>query len=227
MRQALQFLTVIPICAPLDPLGRAAWEFPFVGVLLGWMAACVFSLKFGPVLALIVITLATGALQEDGLADVFDSIRATRTRGKMLAIMKDSRIGAHGAAALVLSFVFRWQALGSLHGNAWIRLPAALGISRAVVVLLAASTPAQGEGLGRAFSESLPRWSAALALAQIAVLATLARWPAAVRLVAVNLILVAILRRWFIVRLGGTTGDCLGAACQISEAASLGIIACV
>jgi adenosylcobinamide-GDP ribazoletransferase len=227
MRQALQFLTAIPITAPPGPLGRSAWAFPLIGVLLGFMAASVYPLKFGPILALIIVTLATGALHEDGLADVFDSIRATRTRNKMLAIMKDSRIGAHGAAALVLSFLFRWQALTSLQGDAWIRLPAAFGISRAVIVLLAATTPAQGEGLGRAFTESLPRCSAALALAQILILAALARWPAAIWLVTSNLILVAILRRGFIARLGGTTGDCLGVACQISEAASLGVLACV
>ena len=227
MRQALQFLTAIPITAPQGPLGRAAWAFPLIGVLLGFIAASVYALKFGPILALIIITLATGALHEDGLADVFDSIRATRTREKMLAIMKDSRIGAHGAAALVLSFIFRWQALASLHGDAWIRLPAAFGISRTVIVLLAATTPAQGEGLGRAFTESLPRWSAALALAQIVILASLIQWPAAVWLVTINLLLVAVLRRWFIGRIGGTTGDCLGAACQISEAVSLGVLACV
>jgi adenosylcobinamide-GDP ribazoletransferase len=227
MRQALVFLTAIPITAQPGPPGSSAWAFPLVGVLLGLMAAVVYPLRVGPVLALIIVTLATGALHEDGLADAFDSIRATRTRDKMLDIMKDSRIGAHGAAALVLSFLFRWQALAALQGDAWMRLPAAFGISRAVIVLLASTTPAQGEGLGRAFTESLTRRSAALALAQIVVLTALVRWPAAAWLVTVNLILVAILRRWFIARLGGTTGDCLGAACQISEAASLGVLTCV
>jgi adenosylcobinamide-GDP ribazoletransferase len=227
MRQALQFLTAIPLAAPPTPLGHSAWAFPLVGVLLGCIAAALQPIKFGPILALIVLTLATGALHEDGLADVFDSIRATRTRDKMLAIMKDSRIGAHGAAALALSFLFRWQALSLLQGDAWLRLPVAFGISRAVIVLLAATTPPQGEGLGRAFTDSLPRWAAALAVAQIVLLSALTRGPAALWLVAVNLAVVAVLRRWYIARLGGATGDCLGAACQISEAACLGVLACV
>ena len=227
MRQALQFLTILPVPAPAGPPGRAAWAFAFVGVLLGLGAAALWPLQLGPLVTVIGLAIVTGGLHEDGLADVCDAVRKYRSREKMLSILKDSRIGAHGALALIASFVFRWQALVLLQGEAWYRLPAAYGISRAAMVLLAASAPAAGEGLGRAFGDSLPRWAFFMAFVQVLLLAGLAGWPAGVWLVGANFVVLFLLRRWFTARLGGVTGDCLGAACQISEAVSLGVLAWV
>jgi adenosylcobinamide-GDP ribazoletransferase len=230
MRQAIQFLTVFPIPAPQGPLGRAAWAFPFVGAMLGLIAAACVTKggPLGPILALIALALITGGLHEDGLADIFDAVRAGRTRERMHAILKDSRIGSHGALALIGCFALRWQALGLLQGDAWMRVPAALGIARGMMVLLAASAAPAGEGLGREFITSLPRLAPVLVALQLIALAALAGsiWPA-VALVAGNGILLLILRQWFVARLGGITGDCLGATCQMSEALSLGILTCL
>lgn len=226
MRQAIQFLTVIPIPAPLGAPGSAAWAYPIVGALLGLVAALLLPLKFGPLLIVISLALITGGLHEDGLADVFDAIRAHRPPEKILLILKDSRIGAHGALALVASFTFRWQALSLMQGDAWFQLPAAYGFSRGAMVLLAASAPPAGDGLGRMFTESLPR-SAALAVAlQVLALCALTGWPVALWLLCANAVTLGVLRHWFITRLGGVTGDCLGAMCQISEAVSLAVLAC-
>ena len=224
MRQALQFLTILPVPAPASPPGRAAWAFPLVGVLLGLAAAALWPLKLGPLMIVIGMAILTGGLHEDGLADICDALRAYRSREKMLTILKDSRIGAHGALALIASFLFRWQALVMMQGDAVYRLPAAFGISRAAMVVLAASTPAVSEGLGRAFGESLPRWAFVVSLLQLLLLAGLTGWPAGVWLAGANFVALFLLRRWFLSRLGGVTGDCLGMACQISEAVSLGVL---
>jgi adenosylcobinamide-GDP ribazoletransferase len=227
MRQALQFLTILPVPAPALPPGRAAWAFPIVGALLGLCAAAVWPMKFGPLLIVIGLAFVTGGLHEDGLADVSDAIRKHRTREKMFEILKDSRIGAHGALALIASFMFRWQALASLQGDAWMRLPAVFGISRAVMVVLAGITEPVGAGVGRAFGESLPRGAVVVAFVQSLLLAALAGWPAGAVLLAANVAVVLALRYWFRARLGGVTGDCLGCACQVSEAVSLGVLACL
>jgi len=227
MRQAFQFLTIFPVSAPDTPPGRAAWAFAFVGAFLGLMAAGLWPMKLGPLMVVVLLAVVTGGLHEDGLADVCDAIRGYRSREKMLAILKDSRIGAHGALALIASFVFRWQALAQLQGDPLFRLPAALGISRVAMVMLAGSAPGAGEGLGRAFGESLPRWAVPVGLLQALLLAGLAGWPAATWLIGANLLAIALLRWWFVARLGGVTGDCLGAACQISEAVSLAVLAWV
>jgi len=224
MLRALQFLTVFPVGASSEAPGKAAWAFPLVGALLGLIAAMLWPVKLGPLLAVAAIAMITGGLHEDGLADVCDALRAYRSREKMHAILKDSRVGAHGALALIASFTFRWQALASLQGDAWFRLPAAYGISRGMMVLLAASSPPAGEGLGKAFVESLPRGAWALVAAELVLLSALAGWPAAVWLIAANGVTLLLLRAWFLKRLGGVTGDCLGAACQLSEAVSLWVL---
>jgi adenosylcobinamide-GDP ribazoletransferase len=166
-------------------------------------------------------------LHEDGLADICDAVRAYRPPERMHAILKDSRIGAHGALALVLSVLIRWQALAHLQGNAWLRLPAAYGISRASMVLLAAWSKPAGEGLGASFVGGLPRYAVWLAAVQFALLASLAQWPAGAILGAANLASVGLTRIWFHRRLGGLTGDCLGFQCQVSEAISLAVLAWV
>ncbi len=156
MRTALQFLTILPVAAPSADPGRSAWAFPIVGVLVGLAAASMLSLPFGPLLAILLTAIITGGLHEDGLADVCDSVRGYRTRERMHAILKDSRIGAHGALALVFSVLIRWQALAHLQENLWLRVPAAYGLSRSSMVLLAACSQPAGEGLGSAFVGSLP-----------------------------------------------------------------------
>ncbi|MEP7365707.1 MAG: adenosylcobinamide-GDP ribazoletransferase [Acidobacteriota bacterium] len=220
-------MTILPVPAPVLPPGRAAWAFPIVGALLGVLAAAVWPLQFGPLLIVIGLALLTGGLHEDGLADVCDAIRAYRTREKMLDLLKDSRIGAHGALGLVASFVFRWQALAGQQGDPWMRLPAVFGISRALMVILAGTTTPVGSGLGRAFGESLPRGAVLVAIVQALLLAALAGWIAGPALVGANAMALLLLRWWFRARLGGVTGDCMGFMCQVSEAVSLGVLACL
>ncbi len=232
MWQAIQFLTVLPVPATSGaaPLGRASWAFAVVGALLGVLAASCWhwgGRPMGPLLALAALALCTGGLHEDGLADVFDAVRAGRSRKKILAILDDSRIGAHGALALIIVLAWRWQALASLQGDAWWRLPAVFGISRAAMVVLASIAPPTGSGLGRGFSESLPRGAGIAAAVQCVLLAAFCGFPAGAAVGLANATLLLILRQWFRARLGGVTGDCLGAACQLSEAVSLGVLTCL
>ncbi|MEQ1945994.1 MAG: adenosylcobinamide-GDP ribazoletransferase [Bryobacteraceae bacterium] len=219
MRSALQFLTVLPVTTRSPGYG-AVW-FPFVGCLLGLAAATALRLPQGSICALLLVTALTGGLHEDGLADVCDAVRAYRSREKMMEILHDSRIGAHGALALVFSVLLRWQALEHLTGNPWLRLPATLAISRGTMVLLAAFTPTAGSGVGRSFQESLSKSTVWLTAIQVVALAFSAGWHAAAYLIPLQLAIVLASRRWFVTRLGGVSGDCLGFQCQVSEAASL------
>jgi adenosylcobinamide-GDP ribazoletransferase len=173
------------------------------------------------------LAVLTGGLHEDGLADVTDALRRYRTRQRILEILQDSRVGAHGALALVFSVTIRWQALAELEGDIWLRVPAACGIARASMVLLAAVSRPAGDGLGAAFIQSLPRSSAWFVGIMAVFLAALAGWPAGAFLIAANLAVGSALRAWFHARLGGVTGDCLGFTCQVSEALNLTILTCV
>ena len=237
MKAALQFLTILPVRASSSQPGASAVWFPFVGCLLGVAAAALLHLPLGSILALLLLTVVTGALHEDGLADVCDAVRAYRSREKMTEILHDSRIGAHGAVAIVFSLLIRWQALAhfridfnvwifdNLTTSAWLLVPAALGIARGLMVLLAAWTPAVGSGLGRDFRDSLPRSAAWLTAVQITILCFAGGWRAALILIPLQLVILAGTRRWFMARLGGVTGDCLGFTCQLAEAAALVVFA--
>ncbi len=225
MRAALQFLTIIPISAPKGKLGDAAWAFPIVGVLLGLVCAAILPWKLGPIVAMTVIALLTGGLHEDGLADVCDAIRAHRSRERMHQILKDSRIGAHGALALMASFLIRWQALALLPPYSWLKLVAVYGLSRAMMALLAATSLPAGDGLGATFISTLPSRAGFWVAGQSLVLAAITGWPMGFQLLAANCALLLLVRRWFLLRLGGVTGDCLGFLCIASETVSLAILA--
>jgi adenosylcobinamide-GDP ribazoletransferase len=221
MRAAIQFLTIVPTGANIVRPGQAAWAFPIVGALLGLLCAAILPLRPGPALALAALAVLTGGLHEDGLADVCDAIRKYRSREQMHRILKDSRIGAHGALAVMVCFVLRWQALALLPVGVWRTVTAAYGLSRAQMVLLAAVSRPAGEGLGAAFVATLPRGALLVAVIESVALAALAGWQTGLALLAVNAVLLLIIRRWFLVRLGGVTGDCLGFLCVVSEALSL------
>lgn len=224
---AFQFLTALPIRSSSPDSGRAAVWFPLVGAFLGLLAAAVCTAlpTQGPLLALSLLALVTGGLHEDGLADVCDALRAYRPREKMFAILHDSSIGAHGATALIFSILIRWQALAHIHNGLWLKLPIAFALSRAAMVLVAASLPATGAGLGRHFRDTLPRDAALLVALQTAALAAFLNWPLAGFVLVAQAVALALVARWFYLRLGGCTGDCLGFTCQVSEAVSLVMMA--
>jgi adenosylcobinamide-GDP ribazoletransferase len=164
---ALQFLTVLPVRARTASAGESALFFPLVGAALGWLAGQWLKMMeqwLGPSLAAVMVlaflALLTGALHEDGLADVVDAVRAHRSREKMALILKDSRIGVFGALALLYIVAVRWQALVRFPADPVKELVACLAVSRAALVAQAWVSRPVGEGLGAAFSHDLtsPRW---------------------------------------------------------------------
>jgi adenosylcobinamide-GDP ribazoletransferase len=226
---AVQFLTVIPIRGETAALGQAAVFFPAVGAVLGASAGAMLHWGGGtPLAALVALTYLvaiTGCLHEDGLADVADAVRAGRSREKILLILKDSRIGAYGAVAVVLVILLRWQALGLCQVEPVYGLAGALGLSRASLVLLGGLTPALGEGLGREFAAGISRRTLWAAAAQAVAFASLAGWRHGAAMVVGSALMVTLARVWFVRRLGGVNGDCLGATCQAVETVNLLILA--
>lgn len=237
---ALQFLTRLP--APrwvgYEPawLNQSARHFPLIGAFVGALGAVVLvaaSAWWPPavaaLLALAATLVATGAFHEDGLADTFDGLGGAVPRERALAIMKDSRIGTYGAAALALSLGLRVALLAALCAQqplfAAMVFVLAQGWGRAAAVLLMARLPYAGDA-EHAKAKPLatavgPReWGVALAWA-LGLGAGAAAWglPAArlaAALGAVGLVLLW-MSRWLRTRLGGYTGDTLGAAEQLAE----------
>jgi adenosylcobinamide-GDP ribazoletransferase len=239
---ALRFLTRLPIpfsrtVAPV-PLAQAMRQFGFAGALIGM--ACGFALKgIGQLHLPVVMTAAfavafslfiTGALHEDGLADTIDGLGGGKTRERRLEIMRDSRIGTYGAAALGLALLCRAGAyIGLLAFRAsdaiWI-LAACGAFSRAMVVdMMWATRPARSDGLGA--SAGRPSRNtvlyAIITAGAIAVWAGLGVAPmAGVEAIAAALLITAAMR-WTATRMiGGQTGDICGATQVLCE---LGMLA--
>jgi adenosylcobinamide-GDP ribazoletransferase len=241
---ALQFLTRLPVPRwvgyDAQWLPQATRYFALVGALVGGFGAAVAlaALQLWPpavaaALAVAATLWLSAALHEDGLADTCDALFGAAPRERALAIMKDARIGSYGAAALCLSLLLRVLLLAALLARDP-RLAAAACVAahcagRGAAVALMAWLPYAGDasqakarplagGQGRAEAGwALLSAAAALALAGLAVPA-LAQAAAAAGGLA---LLLLTLRGWLRRRLGGHTGDTLGAAEQLGEAAVL------
>jgi adenosylcobinamide-GDP ribazoletransferase len=233
-RLAFGFLTRLPVAGrgPAAPLAQAAPMFPLVGMIVGLMAGAVYvvasGLAMGPWLsasfAVAAAVLVTGALHEDGLADVADGFGGASDRDAKLAIMRDSRIGSYGVIALVLVLAARIGALADIASpyHVLATLIAAGAISRAVVVVAMRMMPrARSDGLGAgAGTPGFDGTVAALAIAAITALVLLLPWTWLLALVlgagAAAVVAFVALRQ-----IGGQTGDVLGAIQQVSEVAVL------
>jgi adenosylcobinamide-GDP ribazoletransferase len=228
---ALMFFTRIP-CARWagsseDDLNCAARYFPLVGVLVGGVGALVYLLahRFFPqeiaVLASMAATLwLTGGFHEDGLADAADGLGGGWQKDQVLTIMQDSRLGSYGALALFLALMTKFQALAHLApaviplllvaGHALSRLGAVLVISTQEYV----RASGKAKPLATRLSKAGLAVAAVSGLAPLALLAPHLLWA---------LVPVALVWLWFNLklkrRLGGYTGDCLGAMQQLCELA--------
>ncbi len=230
LRAAVMFFTRLPIppAANWEPgdLQRAAAYFPLVGWLVGGVAALVWWLGahiWPPVVAsgvsLAATLLLTGAFHEDGWADVCDGFGGGTSRERVLEIMRDSRVGAFGAIGIVMMLGLKWQSVAALPGT-WV--PAVLiaghAVSRVAAVSLMATLPYVREESVKAkpMATSLARgrlFFAVITGAAALLLLPMQMWWAGLAVVAAR----AVLARWFKRRIGGYTGDCLGAAQQVGE----------
>jgi adenosylcobinamide-GDP ribazoletransferase len=231
-RIALLFLTRLPAGrAPEfrpELLGRALRAGPLVGVVVATFGALAYwlahSLGLAPILAGLaavgVTAAATGALHEDGLGDLADGLAGGMGREHKLAIMRDSRIGTFGALALIFSVALRATALATLAAPALViaALIAAHGLSRAALpAVMAAGRPARLDGLAAQAGTPAPRHAVA-ALALGTVLTVLVAGPLAGLTLFCLAALATLSIAWLAqARIGGYTGDVLGAVQQTVE----------
>jgi len=237
---ALEFLTCIPVPSWIGwekgRLDRAATWFPMVGIIVGIVAALIFALTsaaFSPLIAALLTIcgaiLVTGALHEDGLADFADGIGGGRDREQALSIMKDSRIGSYGTVTLGLAIALKVAALATMAPVIAIpALIAAHGLSRCQMRLAAlgidyARPAGDAKVAPLAPKEPPTRTGFLLIVTLLALLPALFGAPTLGVILAVALALLAGFAVRFLMRrrLGGWTGDCLGAVQQASETAFL------
>jgi adenosylcobinamide-GDP ribazoletransferase len=230
-RIAVAFLTRLPTgrleVAPGE-LGAATAAFPAVGVLLGVLGAATLSVLASilPVAvaapgAVALLATLTGGIHLDGLADSFDAIGAGGDRARRLEVMRDSRIGAHGAAAVALALLVKSACLEPLAAAGPVALVSALATARALVVIAIRIHPyARSEGLGRPFA-SVDGTSLAIACATALVVAIALPAPGGLLAVAFAAAVSLSWWAWLARSLGGLTGDTYGAGIELAEIAFL------
>lgn len=226
---ALGFFTRIPVPMKADfkedDLNHSARYFPLVGLVIGALAALIYSLvaevlpKELAIIASMAATIyVTGAFHEDGLTDAVDGLGGGWEKEQVLTIMQDSRIGSFGAVGLFLVLLAKYEALAHTYPAL---IPVAMiaghALSRFAAVLVIATQPyVKSQGKAKPLATSMSKGEITLAaifgLAPLLLLAPK---------LLITLVPVVIVWLWFSYklknRLGGYTGDCLGAMQQLTE----------
>lgn len=247
-RLALTTLTVLPL-----PVGRvdrptaaaAMTGAPAIGLLLG---GCVSAAGYGlswagldplvvAVLVVALLVMLTRGLHLDGLADATDALASYANRDRALRIMASPEVGPLGVAALVLTLLLEVGATRLLvSSHRWWELVLALGVGRTAILwcCLTGVPAARPDGLGAMVAGTVrrispPIWLIVLAGSAAACSAAFDGrwWPATLRaVIALGLValLCAVLLRHVIKRLGGVTGDVIGALCELSTAVALVVL---
>ncbi|MBI1921376.1 MAG: adenosylcobinamide-GDP ribazoletransferase [Geobacter sp.] len=227
---ALQFLTIIPLpfsvrCDERD-MGRSMTFFPLVGLTLGvmlagadWLFSARLPREVGDLLLIVLLSVLTGALHLDGLADVCDGIAARGGRERFLEVMKDSRIGAVGVVGLVLGLLLKYQVLHYIpieyKRHALFFFPMLARFSQVQVAVNAAS--AREKGLGVLFAAEAGMLQLAVAGGFTLAAAFLLFGVTGVYVAFILYLLTWGLKAWFHKRLGGITGDVIGCVSELNE----------
>jgi adenosylcobinamide-GDP ribazoletransferase len=241
---AVGFFTRIPVPSLADfqesDLNHSVKYFPLVGLMIGLLSALIFYLvgQVFPHTIAILISMAasifaTGAFHEDGLADSADGLGGGWNREQVLTIMQDSRLGTYGAVALFFVLMLKFQLLNAMHADMVIlALICAHPLSRLCAIWLMAALPyAKSTGKSKPLATQISRqdcWIAnvfgllpTLLLACLIYIATAGFWQITLGYVCLLASAIAVAWLWWHAllrrKLGGYTGDTLGAMQQISE----------
>jgi adenosylcobinamide-GDP ribazoletransferase len=234
-RTALSFLTIFPVANDLTPeperLARSMGFFPAAGLLLGlglvvlnWLLDGLIPRMVLDCLLILFLITATGALHLDGIADLIDGLAGGKNHAEILHIMKDSRVGAIGVVGLVMVLLLKYLSLYNvsleMKSAALIIAPAA---GRWVQVILASYCKylrPEG-GTGAVFVELVGEREVMIATGTVIAAALVLFGFDGIFLVFLLGLVAMLLMRYFQSRLGGVTGDVLGAATEIVEVMSL------
>jgi adenosylcobinamide-GDP ribazoletransferase len=243
VRAAIVFLTRVPVGG--FPYSSEDWRwssahFPVAGLLVGVCSAAAWRASFaaGPwvasALAVAASMMVTGAFHEDGLADTADALGGAYDREKLFIILKDSRIGSFGSAALTIVLILRVALLARLGALAGVALIVTSCMARVPPIWLMRAMPyvtmdaqAKSRSVTRAgWGQTLvaSSWGAIAAVVGVQVLAL--PWRAVVGGAAGCGVVALVCGYRFHVRAGGLTGDFLGATEQLCECALLLALAC-
>jgi adenosylcobinamide-GDP ribazoletransferase len=233
---AISFLTILPVidrrpASDEAVAGSFAW-FPIVGFLVGvalvgedWLLAFFFAQVIRSVLIVISLTVITGAVHLDGLADAADALGAGRDRERALDILHDSRVGTFGASAIFFDLTLKILALSTLAGHRrYAALIFAPMLARWAMLRVAAGLPylrSSGSGSTLLSGKISGARTAVVAIFTLVVMLMLSELHTITLSIAVAIAIVFAMRSFYRRWLGGVTGDLIGACGELVEIAVL------
>ena len=235
--EAIRFLTLIPTpgMPPMTEqgIGRAIPLFPAVGALIGALLLAAHALAnwlwggwVPAALAVVVWGAVTAGLHLDGLSDTFDAVLSWRPRERKLEIMKDSRIGAMGAIALVAVLLLKVAFLSQSGARWWQALLLAPVLGRwADCYGIVRFPPAAAGGLGKSFQAMIRPADFWVATGTALLLALLVGGGHGLVALLLAWLTAQTLGWWWTRDLGGLTGDTYGALCELCEVVVLAVFA--
>jgi adenosylcobinamide-GDP ribazoletransferase len=231
IKTAFALLTRLPVNARFDRSAQAIWAAPIVGAVVGIIALATtlvcgwFGLGQGISVGLAMVSsvIITGAMHEDGIADSADGLWGGWTKERRLEIMRDSHIGTYGVLALIIVMLFRFSALGALLNNLHLgAFVAAAILSRAALPYVMTLLPhARADGLSVQTGRPSRQTASFGALIAIVPCLFLVGFTATVITSCVLILVVAGVIKIANAKVGGQTGDILGATQVLSELAAL------
>lgn len=223
----MQFLTILPLGKPREAPGRRMVQyFPLAGLIVGFLLALtdtvlqrLFPLNIVSLIDVIFLAVVTGALHLDGLADTADGLFSHRSTEDALRIMKDSRVGTMGLLALVFVLGIKWAGISSMHEHRAIYLiliPAyARGAFPIAIHFLDYVRP-EGGTAGALFAGNRSIVNLGPALIPVALSLLLGFKGALLNVVFIGIVMLVTV--YYQKRIGGITGDMLGALGEVTEA---------
>ncbi len=237
---AISFLTILPVIdqrpASDDTVAASFAWFPIVGFLIGlalagedWLLAHFFAQVIRSVLIIVSLTVVTGAVHLDGLADTADALGGGRDRDRALDILRDSRVGTFGASAIFFDLTLKILALSTLAGHRrYSALIVAPMLARWAMLLVATGLPylrSSGSGATLLSGEISSTRTAVVAVFTLAVMLMLGALRTTALATAAAIAIVFAMRLFYRRWLGGVTGDLIGACGELVEIAVLVTIA--
>jgi adenosylcobinamide-GDP ribazoletransferase len=228
---AIRFLTLLPLSWRVKDdeknFSTSLYYFPVVGLMIGSSAyilailLCAFlPIQVATVVLLFFLAFISGCLHLDGAADSADGLLSSRPREKALVIMKDSRTGAMGVIAIVFILLGKYAALSSMNSQIFCLTVFFMPLAGrcTIVCIMAIQKYAHKEGgLGQLFYSGKSKKPAILSLFILLITLSLFASEAILVLSAALFIAITFFVRWCNAKLGGATGDTLGASCEIAE----------
>ena len=230
---ALQFLTRLPIPIQIEvtkkTLAKGAFFYPFIGMIIGSVAAGIYiviafvSTQIASITAVFALIAVTGALHLDGLSDMADGFFSARSRERILEIMKDSRVGAFGVVAIVFNILVKYILISEMDGKKLVfALILSCGIGRvATSMLFSFGKSARDTGLGHQITNNGTRLYFVASVVLFGVIGFMLAEIAFVTALAAVLLFCLLLIPYCYRVIGGLTGDIYGAACELGEMISL------